>query len=225
MPQVVEINFQKPTEISGIISKARKDNPGGAILKASVQIKRSGQSTYETVVEHAEFNSSEKELVFVFPSSEVVSAKLIIEDAVIDANSSNAAAIAELKVYNGDIITEVEKFPAKEVRFGTKLEKVLKEDPLPDKVEVIINEKDKEQVPVIWNTSSYNQDKAGEYILTGTIFSKNAANMGNKKAEYLITVLSKNLTTPADKTEFDKVLGEAAKSKEADYTAESWNAF
>lgn len=225
MPQEVEINFKSPTEVSGIISKARRKNSGGAILKASVQIKRSGQNTYETVVEHAEFTKNDTELVFAFPKTEVDSVKLIIEEAVMDSTSSNAAAIAELKVYQGDIITDVAKFPAKVVRFGTKLEKILGENPLPDKVEITINGKDKEQVPVIWDTSSYNSAVAGEYALTGTIFCENAANVSNQKAKYPITVLPKDLTTPADKTEFDKVLGEAGKYQEEDYTPESWKSF
>lgn len=225
MPQEVEVVFTEPTEVSGILCKARKDNTGGAILKASVLVKRSGHEEYETVIEHALFDRGVAELFFAVPKTEADSVKIIVEDAVMDAQSSNAAAIAELEIYKGDMVTAVQEFPVQEVRFGTTLEKVLKKAPLPENVEVTINGNGTIHVPVIWDTSSYNSNIAGEYVLTGTIFCEEAVNIGNRKAEYRIQVRPKDTTTPADKTEFDKALADAAKQSEEAYTPESWEKF
>lgn len=225
MPQEVEAVFTEPTEISGILCKARKDNIGGSILKASVLVRRSGCEEYETVIEHAEFGIRQAELFFAIPKTEADSVKIIIEEAVMDSQSTNAAAIAELEIYKGDMVTAVQEFPVQEVRFGTTLEKVLKRAPLPESVEVTVNGTETERVPVIWNTSSYNPNLAGEYVLTGSIFCDKAANVGSRKAEYRIQVLPKDTTTPADKTKFDRALAEAAKQSEEMYTPESWETF
>lgn len=225
MPQEVELLFKNPTEVSGIVCTARKDNIGGAVLKASIAVKKVGADDYETVVAHKEFTSNDKEIAFAFPQMEVEGVKIIIEDAVMDSSSTNAAAIAELKLYKGNVITQVEEIPEIKVRFGTELEKILSKNPLPETVKITVNEDQEIQVPVIWNTSVYNPNIAGEYVIEGTFFCEEAINMENRKAEYRITVCQKDLTTPADKTQFDKVLTDAGTYQEKDYTSESWEQF
>ena len=227
MPQEVEIHFHEPTEVSSVILTARRGNSGGGILKASLQIRQIGQDDYETVIEHAAFEAEQPLISFVFPATRAESIRIIIEDSVMDSVSTNAAAIAELQVYTGDVITDVEELTGQEVRFGTELETILEKYPLPEEVELTINGERIISVPVIWDTSSYNANVAGEYIFTGTFFCGEAVNQGNKKAEYRVTVRQKDLTIPADKTAFDQAMKEAGAylDQEEQYTQESWEEF
>ncbi|MDY2661109.1 MAG: Ig-like domain-containing protein [Bariatricus massiliensis] len=225
MPQEVELVFDRPTAVSAIRCTARKGNIGGAILRASIAVKRSGQTEYDMVIEHAVFDEKQKELVFTFPQTEADSIKLIVEDAVMDSTSKNAAAIAELQIYSGHMVTAIEEFPEAEVRFGTSLEKLMSKITFPKTVKITVDGQNEAEAPVIWNTSSYNPLIAGTYTMEGTIFAEGAVNMGNRKAQYKVTVLPKDLTTPADTTEFNKALEDAGTRKREDYTPDSWKEF
>ncbi|WP_343252526.1 discoidin domain-containing protein, partial [Ligaoa zhengdingensis] len=219
LPQSVTLELPQMTELSAVYVYARPNNPGGGIYQASIFLSDDGQSWRQVVAEE-EFNYINENRVFAFDRQEAKFIKIQVEKSL---TQDNAASFAEVKLYNGDTIVSVENPPAQVVRFGTALEKILKNAPLPEEVEVFFGGDKTEVLPVIWSEGYYNPNVPGDYTFTGHIYKEGVANFKNVKALYTITVLPKDETRPPNVEEMKAAVAQAQALNQADYTVESWS--
>lgn len=89
-------------------------------------------------------------------------------------------------------IKSVDHIEGVEVQFGTPVEDIK----LPDTVSVVLENDEKAEVQVLWNTEAYDADAAGTYTLEGElVLPEGITNSSNLKAVMQITVLAKQTGT------------------------------
>ena len=76
---------------------------------------------------------------------------------------------------------------------------------LPDSITVTLADGSIKPADVVWLTGAYSPDIPGDYIVEGILFCRTAANPGNIRARQILRVLPKDMTTPPDKTELDRL--------------------
>jgi len=76
---------------------------------------------------------------------------------------------------------------------------------LPDSITVTLADGSIKPADVVWLTGAYSPDIPGDYIVEGILFCRTAANPGNIRVRQILRVLPKDMTTPPDKTELDRL--------------------
>lgn len=205
LPQWVEIQLPEETQACALLCGAWTGSTRGAILRATLSASLDGRH-FETVCrgQWDEAAAGEDKL-FAFPPRPVRYLRLNVDWAVMHTGDSNAVSISNLAVYNAPLIAAVEPLPVCEVRFGTPLDRALEQAALPDQVPVTLADGSGRTAQAVWLWGDYRPDQPGDYLAEGTLFCPGAANPGGLRARQVLRVLPKDMTTPPDKTELDRL--------------------
>lgn len=205
LPQRLELELPETRQVCALLCGARQDSTRGAILRSALSASLDGE-TFETVCrgEWTEDDAGEDKL-FAFPSRRVRYLRLDVDWAVMYTGDSNAVSISRLALYDCPLIASVETLPVCPVRFGTALERALERSALPDRVTVTLADGSRREADVVWIPGAYHPDQPGDCPVEGSLFCPGAANPGNLRARQVLRVLPKDMTTPPDKTELDRL--------------------
>lgn len=205
LPQWVELALPEEQEVCALLCGARRDSTRGAILRATLSASLDGKQ-FEGVCrgEWTEDAAGEDKL-FAFPPRPVRFLRLVVDWAVMHTGDSNAASISSLALYDRPLIAAAEERPVCPVRFGAPLERALERAALPEHVSVTLADGSRREADAVWLWGSYRPDQPGDYLVEGTLFCPGAANPGNIRARQVLRVLPKDMTTPPDKTQLDRL--------------------
>lgn len=205
LPQWVEIALPEAREVCALLCGAWTGSTRGAILRATLSVSLDGKA-FETVCrgQWAESAAGEDKL-FAFPPRPVRFLRLDVEWAVMHTGDSNAVSISHLALYDGPLIAALEERPVCPVQFGTALERALEQAALPEHVFVTLADGSRRTAQVVWVWGAYHPDQPGDYAVEGALFCPGAANPGGLRARQVLRVLPKDMTTPLDKTELDRL--------------------
>ncbi len=205
LPQWVEIELPEETEVCALLCGAWTGSTRGAILRASLSASLDGQR-FETVCQGQwDEDAAAQDKLFAFPPHTVRYLRLDVDWAIMHTGDSNAVSISNLALYNAPLIASVEPLPVCPVRFGTPLKRALERAALPDRVSVTLADGSIQSADVVWTWGAYRPDLPGDYPVRGTLFVPGAANPGAIQATQVLRVLPKDMTTPPDKTELDRL--------------------
>ena len=205
LPQWVEIALPEAREVCALLCGAWTGSTRGAILRAALSTSVDGER-FEKVCrgEWGEGTAGEDKL-FAFPPRPVRFLRLDVEWAVMHTGDSNAVSISRLALYDCPLIASVEPLPVCQVRFGTPLGEALAAAALPDRLPVALADGSGAEADVVWTWNFYHPDLPGDYPVRGTLFTPGAANPGDIHAVQIIRVKPKDMTTPPDKAELDRL--------------------
>lgn len=209
MPQWIALELPRQTMVSAVLCKAWRGSSRGAILRASVFTSLDG-TNYKMVCRRSWSESSVREdRLFPFSPHMVRHIRIDIDWAVMYTGDSNAASIAGLELYYGDLIAAVESFPAKSVRFGTPLAEAMSRLQLPSQVQISLPDGSLDIASVLWDCEDYDSNIPGSYRVVGAIYHERIPNPGNLYAEQILQVRPKDMTAPPDKNRFHQVFTQA----------------
>lgn len=205
LPQWVEIELPETREACALLCGARRDSTRGAILRAALSASLDGERFEEVCRGEWAEDAAGEDKLFAFPPRPARFLRLTVDWAVMHTGDSNAASISRLALYDCPLIAAAEERPVCPVRFGTALERALERAALPEHVSVTLADGSRQEADVVWLCSSYRPDQPGDYLVEGTLFCPGAANPGSVRARQVLRVLPKDMTTPPDKTELDRL--------------------
>lgn len=205
LPQWVEIELRSAREVCALLCGARRDSTRGAILRASLSTSLDGAQFEEVCRREWAEDAAGEDKLFAFPPRPVRFLRLVVDWAMMHTGDSNAASISRLALYDCPLIAAAEERPVCPVRFGTALKRALERAALPEHVAVTLADGSCQEADVVWLCSSYRPDQPGDYLVEGTLFCPGAANPGGIRARQVLRVLPKDMTTPPDKTQLDRL--------------------
>lgn len=205
LPQWVEIELPETREVCALLCGARRDSTRGAILRATLSASLDGERFEEVCRGEWAEDAAGEDKLFAFPPQPARFLRLDVDWAVMHTGDANAASISQLALYDCPLIAAAEERPVCPVRFGTALEQALERAALPEHVSVTLADGSRQEADVVWLCSSYRPDQPGDYLVEGTLFCPGAANPGSIRARQVLRVLPKDMTTPPDKTELDRL--------------------
>lgn len=205
LPQWVEIALPEARKVCALLCGAWTGSTRGAILRATLSASVDGERFEEVC--HGEWDESAagEDKLFAFPPRPVRFLRLDVDWAVMHTGDSNAASVSSLALYNCPLIASAKSLPVHEVRFGTPPEEALAAAALPDRLPVALADGGGAEADVVWTWSAYRSDLPGDYPVRGTLFAPGAANPGEIYAVQIIRVKPKDMTTPPDKSELDRL--------------------
>lgn len=205
LPQWVEIELRSAREVCALLCGAWTGSTRGALLRATLSVSLDGK-VFETVCwGQWDESAAGEDKLFAFPPRLVRFLRLDVDWAVMHTGDSNAAAISSLTLYDCPLIASVESLPVCQVRFGTPLEEALAAAALPDRLPAVLADGSGAEADVVWTWSAYRPNLPGDYPVRGTMFTPGAANPGEIHAVQIIRVKPKDMTTPPDKSELDRL--------------------
>lgn len=205
LPQWVELELPLAREVCALLCGARRDSTRGAILRASLSASLDGERFEEVCRGEWAEDAAGEDKLFAFPPRSVRFLRLTVDWAVMHTGDSNAAGVSRLALYDCPLIAAAEDRPVCPVRFGAALERALERAALPERVAVTLADSSRREANVVWLCGSYRPDQPGDYLVQGTLFCPGVANPGNIRARQVLRVLPKDMTTPPDKTELDRL--------------------
>lgn len=177
----------------------------GAILRAALSASLDGEKYEEVCRREWREEDAGRDKLFAFPPRRVRFLRLDVDWAVMHTGDSNAVSISRLALYDSPLIAAVEERPPCPVRFGMELERALAKAALPDRIAVTLADGSVRTAEVVWLCGAYRPDSPGDYVVEGTLFCPGAANPGEIHARQILRVLPKDMTTPPDKRELDRL--------------------
>ena len=205
LPQWVELELPEARELCALLCGAWTGSTRGAILRAALSASLDGERFEEVCRGEWAEDAAGEDKLFAFPPRPARFLRLVVDWAVMHTGDSNAASISNLAVYNAPLIAAVESLPVCPVRFGTPLERALAKAALPEHVSVTLADGSRRTAQAVWLWGSYRPDQPGDYLAEGTLFCPGAANPGSIRARQVLRVLPKDMTTPPDKAELDRL--------------------
>ena len=205
LPQWVEITLPEEREVCALLCGAWTGGARGAILRAALSASLDGERFEEVCRGEWDESCAGEDKLFAFPPRPLRALRLTIDWAVMCTGDSNAASISRLALYDCLILSSAAPRPICQVRFGTPLERALSKAALPDQMSVSLADGSVHLAETVWLCGAYCPDIPGDYVVEGTLFCPSAANPGNIRAKQVLRVLPKDMTTPPDKTELDRL--------------------
>lgn len=205
LPQRVELELPSAREVCALLCGARRDSTRGAILRATLSASLDGKQFEQVCRGEWTEDAAGEDKLFAFPPRPVRFLRLVVDWAVMHTGDANAASISRLALYGCPLIAAAEERPVCPVRFGAALERALERAALPERAAVTLADGSRREADVVWLCNSYRPDQPGDYLVEGTLFCPGAANPGNIRAVQIIRVLPKDMTTPPDKTQLDRL--------------------
>ncbi len=205
LPQWLSVELRPAREVCALLCGAWTGSIRGAILRAALSASLDGEEYEEVCRREWSEEDAGRDKLLAFPPRQVRFLRLDVDWAVMHTGDSNAVSISRLALYDSPLIAAAEERPACPVRFGTELERALAKAVLPRRVAVTLADGSTRTAEAVWLCGAYRPDSPGDYVVEGTLFCPGAANPGEIHARQILRVLPKDMTTPPDKRELDRL--------------------
>lgn len=205
LPQWLSVELRPAREVCALLCGAWTGSTRGAILRAALSASLDGEEYEEVCRREWSEEDAGRDKLLAFPPRQVRFLRLDVDWAVMHTGDSNAVSISRLALYDSPLIAAAEERPACPVRFGTELERALAKAVLPRRVAVTLADGSTRTAEAVWLCGAYRPDSPGDYVVEGTLFCPGAANPGEIHARQILRVLPKDMTTPPDKRELDRL--------------------